>query len=135
MADLKPGTTITVGVWRSGKAKDLKVSIEAFPDKLDVAADEGDAPVAQGTTESLGLSLSAAADGVTVQAVDPASEAAEKGIRPGDILLKISGRDVKTPGDVVDGVSAAKKADKSSVLLLLRSQEQQRFVALSIKKG
>ncbi len=135
VADLKPGTTITVGVWRSGKARDLKVSIEAFPDKLDVVADEGDAPVAQGTTESLGLSLSAAADGVTVQAVDPSSEAAEKGIRPGDIVLKISGRDVKTPTDVVDGVSAAKKADKSSVLLLLRSQEQQRFVALSIKKG
>ena len=135
VADLKPGTTINVGIWRSGKAKDLKVSIEAFPDKADAAAEESDAPVAQGTTESLGLSLSAAADGVTVQAVNPSSEAAEKGIRPGDIVLKISGRDVKKPADVVDGVSAAKKADKSSVLLLLRSQDQQRFVALSIKKG
>ncbi len=134
VADLKPGTTINVGVWRSGKAKDLKVSIEAFPDKVDAAAEESDAPVAQGTTESLGLSLSTAADGVTVQAVNPSSEAAEKGIRPGDIVLKISGRDVKKPADVVDGVSAAKKAEKSSVLLLLRSQDQQRFVALSIKK-
>lgn len=131
VADLKPGTTINVGVWRSGKAKDLKVSIEAFPD---AAEDKGEAPVAKGTTESLGLSLSTSADGVTVQAINPSSEAAEKGIRPGDIVLKISGRDVKTPGDVVDGVGAAKKAGKSSVLLLLRSQDQQRFVALSIKK-
>ncbi|MDO8423126.1 MAG: DegQ family serine endoprotease [Parvibaculum sp.] len=134
VADLKPGTTINVGVWRSGKAKDLKVSIEAFPDAIDPAADKNDSPVAKGTTESLGLSLSAAADGVTVQAVNPSSEAAEKGIRPGDIVLKISGRDVKKPADVVEGVSAAKKAEKSSVLLLLRSQDQQRFVALSIKK-
>lgn len=89
----------------------------------------------QGTTESLGLSLAASPDGVAVQDVDQSSEAAEKGIRPGDIVLKISGRDVKTPTDIVDGVNAAKKADKSSVLLLLRSNDQQRFVALSIKKG
>jgi serine protease Do len=135
VADLKPDTTIKVGVWRSGKSKTLNVKIAAFPESLDQVASNEESPNGQATTESLGLSLSSSADGVTVQNVDPSSEAAEKGIRPGDIVLKISGRDVKTPTDIVDGVAAAKKADKSSVLLLLRAQDQQRFVALSIKKG
>jgi serine protease Do len=135
VADLKPDSTIKVGIWRSGKAKDIDVKIAAFPDKLDEVASNDEAPADQATTQSLGLSLASSPDGVTVQSVDQSSEAAEKGIRPGDIVLKISGRDVKTPTDIVDGVAAAKKADKSSVLLLLRAQDQQRFVALSIKKG
>lgn len=135
VASLKPGTTIHVGLWRDGKAKNVDVAIATFPDKLDQVADNAATPMPQGTTESLGLSLAASPDGVAVQDVDQSSEAAEKGIRPGDIVLKISGRDVKTPTDIVDGVNAAKKADKSSVLLLLRSNDQQRFVALSIKKG
>ena len=74
-------------------------------------------------------------DGVVVQSVDPSSDAAEKGVRPGDIIVKVSGKDVKKPADVVAGVEAASKADKSSVLLLLRSEEQQRFVALSLSKS
>jgi serine protease Do len=134
VADLKPGTKIKVGLWRDGKAKNVSVTIATFPDKLDQVADKGDTPAPQGTTQSLGLALSSSPDGVIIQGVDQSSEAAEKGIRPGDIVLKISGRDVKTPSDIVDGVNAAKKADKSSVLLLLRTQDQQRFVALSIKK-
>ena len=134
VADLKPGTTIKVGLWRDGKAKEVSVKIEAFPEKLDDVASNDSPATPQGTTESLGMALSSSDDGVTVQSVNPNSEAAEKGIRPGDIVLKLSGRDVKTPGDVVDGVNAAKKDSKSSVLLLLRSQDQQRFVALSIKK-
>ena len=134
VASLKPGTTIKVGLWRDGKARNVDVAIAVFPDKLDKVADNSPT-TPQGTTESLGLSLTSSDDGVTVQDVDQSSEAAEKGIRPGDIVLKISGRDVKTPSDIVDGVNAAKKADKSSVLLLLRSNDQQRFVALSIKKG
>jgi len=135
VAALKPGTTIHVGLWREGKAKKLDIAIATFPENLDKVADNSPKATPQGTTETLGLSLVAADDGVTVQDVDQSSEAAEKGIRPGDVILKVSGRDVKTATDVVDGVTAAKKADKSSVLLLLRSDDQQRFVALSITKG
>ena len=70
-----------------------------------------------------------------VRSVDPASEAAEKGIRPGDVIVKVSGRDVKKPSDVVAGVEEAKKGNRNSVLLLLRSNDQQRFVALTVGKS
>ena len=49
--------------------------------------------------------------------------------------MKVSGRDVTNPADVVAGVEEASKAKKNSVLLLLRSDEQQRFVALSLQKS
>lgn len=134
VADLHPGVKADIELWRNGKAKNISVAIAVFPDKLETASADNEAPAAEGATTSLGLSLTSTPDGVAVQSVDRDSEAAEKGIRSGDIILKVSGKDVKTPGDVVDGVSAAKKADKSSVLLLLRTQDQQRFVALTIKK-
>ena len=132
VASLKPGSTIHVGIWRDGKAKNVDVKIATFPDKLNKVADNSSTSTPQNTTETLGMSLASSDDGVTVQDVDQSSEAAEKGIHPGDVILKVSGRDVKSPTDVVDGVNAARKADKSSVLMLLRSNDQQRFVALSI---
>lgn len=137
VADLKPGTNAKVGVWRDGKAKDFNVAIAIFPDKLDMASAD-DATSDEATvmaTKSLGLSLTQSDDGVVVQAVDPDSEAAEKGVRPGDVILKISGKDVKTPADIVAGVKDAKKASKNSVLLLLKTQDQQHFVALTIEKA
>ena len=135
VADLKPGTTIKVGVWRSGKAKDLKVAIEAFPEKLDEVAAKDDAPDTQNTTSVLGLDLAKADGGVTVQSVDQSSEAAEKGIQPGDVILSISSLEVKSPDDVVNAVKAAEKAGKASVIMRLSTQNQKRFVALSVKKG
>jgi serine protease Do len=135
VADLRPGTDTAIELWRNGKAKDINVAIAVFPDKIETAkADENSSSPAE-TTQSLGLGLTQGDGGVVVQSVDPNSEAAEKGIQPGDVIVKLSGKDVRTPADIVDGVSAAKKADKSSVLLLLRTQDQQRFVALTIKKA
>lgn len=136
VADLKPGTTAKVGIWRDGKAKTLNVNIAVFPDKLQMASTEDKAPADPAeATKSLGLALAQGDDGVVVQAVDPDSEAAQKGVRPGDLILKISGKDAKTPADVVAGVKAAKKDSKTSVLLLLKTRDQQHFVALSIEKS
>ena len=135
VAELKPDTRSKLVVWRDGKRRTLTANIGTFPDTVDVAAVEpGEAPAAA-ATKSLGLALTQTPDGVVVQSVDPASDAAEKGIRPGDVIVKVSGKDVKKPDDVVAGVEEASKADKSSVLLLLRSEEQQRFVALSLSKS
>ncbi|HUD50648.1 DegQ family serine endoprotease [Parvibaculum sp.] len=135
VADLRPGTNASVVLWRDGKEKPISVAIAVFPEKLEAASADDSAPSAEGTTQSLGLALSQSDDGVVVQSVDPNSEAAEKGIQAGDVIVKISGKDVKTPADVVEGVKQAKKADKQSVLLLLRSQDQQRFVALTVNKA
>ena len=136
VADLKPDTDAEIIVWRDGREKTIDVEIGVFPDNPQMAAAAetgGEAETA--TTESLGIALAMSPDGVVVRSVDPDSDAAEKGVRPGDIIVKVSGRDVKKPADVVSGVEEAKKTGKSSVLLLLRSQDQQRFVAITLEKS
>jgi len=133
IADMRPGDKAVVGVWREGKERTINVAIATFPEKLQVASADTGIEQTATTTQSLGLALAQGDDGVVVQSVNPDSEAAEKGVRPGDVIVKISGKAVKTPADVVDGVKQAKTADKTSVLLLLRNQDQQRFIALSLK--
>jgi serine protease Do len=136
VADLKPDTRSDIEVWRDGKARTIKARIGTFPENLEMAAAGPSTEESEkGTTDSLGLALAQTPDGVVVRSVDPASEAAEKGIRPGDVIVKVSGRDVKKPSDVVAGVEEAKKGNRNSVLLLLRSNDQQRFVALTVGKS
>ncbi|MDZ4380500.1 MAG: DegQ family serine endoprotease [Parvibaculum sp.] len=136
VADLEPESNAKLVVWRDGREKAIAVRIGVFPENPQMAsASEPGAEPEAVTTESLGLALADSPDGVVVKTVDPASDAAEKGIQPGDIVVKVSGRDVKKPADVVSGVEEASKAKKSSVLLLLRSENRQRFVALSLQKS
>ena len=54
--------------------------------------------------------------------VDPNSDAADKGLQPGDVVQRVGGRPVHTPADVQSGVAEAKKGGRKSVLLLVASQ-------------
>ena len=65
------------------------------------------------------------------------SDAAEKGLKPGDVILEVSGQAVATPDDVVAGVKKAQDLKRTAVLLHIKSSDQKRFVAvqLSEKKG
>ena len=67
--------------------------------------------------------------------VDENGPAAEKGIRPGDLIVEISQADVTSPADIADKVAEAEKAGRKSVLLLLEGQGGLRFVAIRLAKG
>ncbi len=59
--------------------------------------------------------------GVVVTAVDPNSDAAQRGIpQPGDIILSVNQAATATPDAVVAAVEAARRAGRNSVLLLVR---------------
>ena len=64
--------------------------------------------------------------------VAPNSIADEQGLKAGDIILEVAGNDVNGPADVKN---ALKDAGKSRVLMLVRSGESQRFLALPLAKG
>jgi len=68
--------------------------------------------------------------GALVANVAPGSDAAEKGIRPGDVITSVNQQSVRNVGDTVTALNAA-KASGGRALLLVRRGESQRFVALS----
>ncbi|MDE1173886.1 MAG: Do family serine endopeptidase [Parvibaculaceae bacterium] len=132
VAALQPGDKAVVTIWRDGKKQAVNVNIGTFPDNLDTASAAPADAAKPKTATSLGLSLQGGKDGVVIQNVDPNSDAADKGVQTGDVILNVDGKGAKAPADVVDAVAAAKKAAKKSVLLLIRTGGQQRFVALTL---
>jgi len=74
-------------------------------------------------------------NGVVVSSVDPNSEAADKGFRPGDVIVGIGNKTVRTPADFEQGVADAKKSGRETVLLLVSGDQGQHYVALKVAKG
>jgi serine protease Do len=72
--------------------------------------------------------------GVLITKVDPESDAAEKGLQPGDILLSVSNKAVHTPQDVERSVAAAHSSGRKSVLLLVSTEGTSHFVAVDLDK-
>ena len=73
--------------------------------------------------------------GAVITKVDPDSDAADKGLQPGDVVLRVGNRAVRTPTDFQNGVAEAKKGGRTSVLLLVaHSQGGTGFVAIDIDK-
>ncbi len=105
IASAEPGQTVPVTVIRDGRTLEMTVtpsrwSLEggaaAAPEAtgwlgLEVAAVESGDPRVAMLKETLGISLTR---GVMVVAVHEGSEADEAGIRPGDIIVAVNGRDI-----------------------------------------
>ena len=63
-------------------------------------------------------------DGVVVTNVDTASDAAQKGIKSGDVILEIGGLAVKNPEDLANGVKEATKLGRKAVLMRVKSGDR-----------
>ncbi len=147
VAETDIGRKVDVRVIRDGEERALRVEIALLDETETAEADpsEDGKQNETGTAQVLGLGLSrlsasnrqqynisAEVEGVVVTYVDPASAAAEKGIRRGDVIVEVAQNDVRVPGDVVDRVAEEKASGRKSVLLLLASAGDLRFVAVRI---
>ena len=150
VADTEVGKAVPVQIWRKNEMVTLQAKIEELDEATEVAAkNAGDKNKSQeSSVKKLGLKLSSItaaltkkysldkdAKGVVVTKVDADGPAAEKGIRPGDVIVEISQKEAAGPSDVEDKVAEAEKAGRKSVLILLEGQGGLRFVALRIGKS
>lgn len=121
IGETRPGTKVTLGIWRQGKAQELTAQLGDASEKANLVAQRDEA-VGKG---KLGLALrplqpderaqASVAGGLLVeQAAGPAAKA---GIQPGDVLLAVNGTQVKSVEQVRELLA---KSDKSVALLIQR---------------
>ena len=79
------------------------------------------------------LKLEADASGVVVVSVEVGSAASEKGIAAGDLIIEAGQEKVSDMNKFNESLDKAKDSGKSSILLLIRRNGNQRFLALPIK--
>ena len=138
---MAPGTSVKLTLLQGGSEKVVNVTLGELPTEADLRTrgrggnEERNAPAGEGMT--LGLQLAPASsvagsgnEGVVVTRVAPDSPAAERGFKTGDIILEVAGKPVSNPADVRKALEDARKDNKRTVLMRVKSGEGTRFVAL-----
>jgi serine protease Do len=143
IADLPANSTVDIKVWRDRGEKTIKVTLGTYKNGEEVAnakpeADDSEDENGDLDLKQLGLTLKADPankDGVVISQVDPNSDAADKGLKEGDVILKAGNEKVSSPKDVQAAVKKTQDMGRSSVLFHIKKGEQTQLVAIPIGKG
>jgi serine protease Do len=149
VADTPPGNTVDVMVIRDGKKTSLKVEVGVLEEEKVAAADakapDGGAEAPGGDAAAMfGLklapiteearktySIDAGVKGVLVTEVAPGSQAEEKSVKVGDVIVQVSQKPVNEPAEVASRVEQLKSEGRRTVMLLVSGADnKQRFVSL-----
>ena len=148
VADTKAGNSVNVTVWRDNTEKTLDVKVGQMPNEDQVVANNGQQQGDQTETPKLGvmlakltpearqqLNLPDSAKGVVVTDVQPGSPAAEKGLQPGDVIVEADHKQVTDPKMVADAVRTAAERGDDAILLLVKREGEDRFVAIHLARA
>ncbi|HEY5347840.1 MAG TPA: PDZ domain-containing protein, partial [Rhizomicrobium sp.] len=147
VAVIPAGTTASFMINRGGVAKTLTAVIAKRNDDQVSQLQQAPGAPAAATGQAMGLGLAALTpdtrrahnlgedvNGVLITSVDPDSDAADKGLQPGDVVVRIGTRNIRSIQDFESGVTDAAKGGRKSVLLLVAGQGGTHFVAVDIAK-
>jgi serine protease Do len=150
VADTAVGKEVNVVIIRKGQEETHKVTLGRLEDtdKVQVAAKTKDEPAEKPVTQkALGLDLAAlskdlrtrykikeSVKGVVITGVDGTSDAAEKRLSAGDVIVEVAQEAVSNAGDIKKRIDQLKKDGKKIVLLLVANGDGElRFVTLSVQ--
>jgi serine protease Do len=150
VADTAVGKEVDVVIIRKGQEETHKVTLGRLEDtdKVQAAAKSNDQPAEKPVTQkALGLDLATlskdlrtrykikdSVKGVVITGVDGASDAADKRLSAGDVIVEVAQEAVANAGDIKKRIDQLKKDGKKSVLLLVSNADGElRFVALGVQ--
>ena len=152
VGSLLAGSTNNFKVIRDGKEQMIKVTVRARDDKalasneLDLARDgmkpptpsDADVKVLGGTVRSLTeaeakkFDVGAAGTGLIVVTVETRGAFSKADIFPGDVILEVNNKTVKTRKEYEDVIAAAKSAGKKDVIARVGCGNQERCFDLTV---
>jgi serine protease Do len=149
VAETPIGEEVGVVVWRKGAEKTFKIVLgELDEEQVALAAPAPQPTDDAGKVPDLGLQLgkitpelreryglAEKTDGVVITDVDTESSAAEKGLKPGDVIVEVDQEEVDSPSQVAERVKKAKDEGYRVVTLLVFRQGDFQWIAVRIDKS
>ncbi len=141
VGELFVGQKAKFQILRDGKRRYLTVSIGKRPERI--GEDSSDDPI-EPEIDEFGLELGSLGDedrerlsldedrGVLVERVERDGTAFKKGIRAGNALLAAGSTDLNAPKDFERAVTAARKAGRKAIRILVQNRNGQLFTALRL---
>jgi serine protease Do len=147
---------VEVVIWRDGKRQTLSASVGEMPEDPAEQQTKGkpESPKPQVGKDGVlsipgaGLTVSSLtpqlrerfgvedeSKGIVVTEVKPDSPAAEKGMRPGDLIIEADHKPVRSPADLAKMIEDGRKAGAKSLLLRVENPQQLRYIALPLAEG
>ena len=146
VAATAPGQSLTLNVLRDGASRALTLTTALRPAEAQINGERGGgATTPRARPGALGLSVAPLDDaarrrlelpatlrGALIEGVEASSDAALKGLRVGDVVVRAQGREVTGPEDLAAVVAQARTAGRPSVLLFIHRDGRQLAVAVRL---
>lgn len=148
VADVPPGSTVSVELLREGKRQTVSVTVAERPRNIGVPGEEDEAPPAEDESASkasrtkLGVSISDVTpeiasrlrlreeSGAVITDVDPSGAAGQVGLRQGDVIHRFGRSVIRNAEDLSTAVSAAQAG--SAVVLQVERGGRMVFVTVEL---
>ena len=136
ISQIKPGETARLEVWRDGASKTVNVKVEAFQEEVQKVANRA-IESEPAKADRLGLSVrpldsnerkSSSTEGYLL-VEDVTGAAAAAGVRPGDVILGVNGRAVKSLTELKNATS---DESKKVMAILLERDGTQLFLPIRV---
>lgn len=149
VADNLVGAAVPVVVWRDGREETITVTLGELPAEQAQAAAPPQQPAPPDRPvelTGLGLRVMAISDelrqrfnlrpeqrGVVIVEVAPDSPAAERELRPGDVIVEVQQERVTTPAEVQERIARLRQQNRGVALFAVEGAGGQRFVPLRLR--
>jgi serine protease Do len=149
VADNIVGAQVPVVIWRDGKEETVTITLGELPAEQAQAAGATPAqpaPAQPVELAGLGLRVAPITDelrqrfnlraeqrGVVIVEVAPNSPAAERELRPGDVIVEVQQERVSTPAEVQERIARLRQQNRAVALFAVEGAGGQRFVPLRLR--
>ena len=135
--ELPPGSAVKIGLWRGGKALEVKAILGKYerPQRVHWSVKPLDKLLH--SRPYLGVNIMdldegdlasyfavKAGEGVLITSVEKETPAAKAGLKPGDVIVQVGGKAVKESGDIHEALAELKKGDSVDVTVVRRGQRE-----------
>ncbi|MGJ8528457.1 Do family serine endopeptidase [Maritalea sp.] len=137
IAQFSPETEVELTIWRDAQRKKISVKLATLTEEQALAPPPEEVPAdpmePKETATGLVLVPNEEGDGLVVVDIMEESNAADKGLAPGDVILQANSMPVNSVADFEDAINEVVSAERTTMLVKVVRDGNTRFIGLPIE--